>query len=123
MISEKRFQRKLEKIKKRGERMKQQKELQDAYVEYLPDRKKRKVSNMMLIIIVFAIVGYVAAAYYMQYHTGIEMSNVVTTCWFSFWTVEIVALAAIKRGKLKNNTDVLDAMPKPEDFSDDEACG
>ena len=31
-----------------------------------------------------------------------EVSPTLTTCWFGFWTVEIVALAAIKGGKVKH---------------------
>lgn len=100
-MNSKRFQRKLERIKKRGERYKQEKALKDAYAEYLPDRKKRKVSNVMLAIIITAIVVYVIASFWIQYRTGLPIDPTVTTCWFAFWTAEIVALTTIKNNKTK----------------------
>lgn len=105
-MSDKRFQKKLEKIKKRGERYKQEKELRDAYAEYLPEHKKRKVSNIMLAVSVIAIVGYVVANYILQSHMGIEISPTITPYWFSFWTIEVFALAGIKIGKvIKDNSN------------------
>lgn len=105
-MSEKRFKKKLEKIKKQGERYKQEKELRDMYAEYLPDsKKKRTVSNTMLAVVVIAIVGYVAANFVLQYKMGIEVSPTITTCWFAFWGTEIIALTAIKTSKVKHNTD------------------
>ena len=95
-------ERKLKKIQKQGERYKEEKEVMEAYAEYLPDRKARKVSNIMLIIIVVAIVGYVIASFWVQYKTGIAMDPTITTCWFGFWTVEIVALTTIKNNKTKH---------------------
>ena len=105
MMTDKRFQRKLEKIKKQGERYKQEKELEDAYAEYIPDRKKKKVSNIMLVIIVIAIIGYVVADFILQYKIGYEISPTITTCWFSFWGAEILALAGIKISKVRNTTN------------------
>lgn len=104
-MTDKRFQRKLEKIKKQGERYKQEKELEDAYAEYIPDRKKKKVSNIMLVIIVIAIIGYVVADFILQYKIGYEISPTITTCWFSFWGAEILALAGIKISKVRNTTN------------------
>lgn len=104
-MSDKKFQRKLEKIKQRGERCKQEYELKAAYAQYMPEKKTRKVSNVMLITIVVAIIGYFIADLWLQCHMGMEISSTLTTCWFSFWGVEIVALAAIKTSKVKNNTN------------------
>lgn len=103
-MSDKKFQRKLEKIQKKGERYKQEYELREAYAKYVPEKKTRKVSNIMLVIIVIAIVGYFAANLWLQYRFGIEISSTLTTCWFSFWGVEIVSLAAIKHSKVKHST-------------------
>lgn len=99
-MTEKRFQRKLEKIKKRGERYKKEKELKDMYAKYVPEKKQRKVSNIMLCIIVVAIIGYVVADFILQYRMGIEISPTITTCWFTFWSVEIVSLASIRVSKV-----------------------
>lgn len=101
-MTEKRFKKKLEKIKKRGERQKQKKALMDAYAQYYPNKKRKKVSNIMLVIIVFSIVSYVIAGFMLQYRMGVEISPTMTGCWFSFWTVEVVALAGIKTSKVKH---------------------
>lgn len=104
-MSDKRFQKKLEKIKKQGERYKQEKELKDAYAEYLPERKKRKVSNIMLVIVMIAIIAYAVANFVLQYFTSIEVSPTLTTAWFTFWGAEIFALAGIKISKVRNSSE------------------
>lgn len=121
-MREKLFQWKLKRIRKRGERYRREYKLKKAYAKYLPEKKKKKVSNIMLVIIVIAIVGYVAADFVLQYKAGIEISPTITTCWFVFWSTEIVALTGIKLSKVKHNYNA------PSDSSgdepeDDEACG
>lgn len=93
------FQAKLKWIERQGERQKTKQELIDKYAPYYPS-KRRKVSNVMLVIIVLAIVGYTVASLVIQYLTGIEASSTLTTCWFSFWSAEILCLAAIKSSKV-----------------------
>ena len=105
MITDKMFKRKLQRMKKQGERYKKEKEITDAYEEYLPDRKKRKVSNIMLVVIVVAIVGYAIASFWLQYATGTAIDSTLTTLWFSFWTAEILALTSIRNYKTKYKTD------------------
>lgn len=104
------FKRKLRKIKRQGEQYKIEKQLRDAYAEYWPEHKKRKTSNIMLVISVVAIVGYVVADYILQYNTGVELSPTITPYWFAFWTSEVFLLAGIRISKVF----------KP---SSDEACG
>ena len=98
-MSDKRFQKKLKRIEKRGERQKAKSELEAKYAKYYPS-KRRKVSNIMLAVVVIAIVGYVAANFILQYKTGMSMDSTITTAWFSFFTVEIVALTGIKVSKV-----------------------
>lgn len=99
-MNDKRFQKKLDKIEKRGERQKAQYELESRYAQYYPHKNGTKVSNVMLAIVVIMIVGYVFADFMLQYHTSIEISPTITTCWFSFWGAEIIALAGIKVSKV-----------------------
>ena len=99
------FKRKLRKIRRQGEMYKKEKEIRDVYAEYWPDRKKRKVSNIMLVISVIAIVGYVVADYILQYHTGVELSPTITPYWFLFWTSEIFLLAGIRTSKVIKGND------------------
>lgn len=65
------------------------------------DKPKKKVSNIMLVLICTMIILYTAADFALQYFAGIEVSPTLTTAWFSFWGVELVALAAIKVSKVK----------------------
>lgn len=69
------------------------------------DSSKKKVSNIMLVLICAMIILYTAADFALQYFAGIEVSPTLTTAWFAFWSVEIVALAAIKTSKLKHNKE------------------
>jgi hypothetical protein len=71
------------------------------------NKPKKKVSNIMLVLICFMIIAYTTADFALQYFAGVEVSPTLTTAWFAFWTVEIVALAAIKTSKVKHgqNTD------------------
>lgn len=105
-MTEKQFQRKLKKMQKEGERYKQIKEVSDAYAGYFPAKKERKVSNIMLVVSVIAVLGYVVAAFWVQLMTGAEISPTVTTLYFAFWTTEIFSIASIKRNKdrYKQNT-------------------
>lgn len=69
------------------------------------NKPKRKVSNIMLVLICVMIILYTAADFALQYFAGVEVSPTLTTAWFTFWTVEIVALAAIKTSKVKHGQD------------------
>ena len=100
MISDIIFKLNMKRLKKRGERYKQEKEIRDMYAPYVPERIKRKTSNVVLTIIIIAIIGYVAAAFWLQHQTGLEISPTITTCYFAFWGTEIVALTGIKVSKV-----------------------
>lgn len=69
------------------------------------NKPKKKVSNIMLVLICAMIIIYTAADFALQYFAGVEVSPTLTTAWFAFWTVEIVALAAIKTSKVKHGQD------------------
>lgn len=80
-------------------------------------KKLKKVSNIVLIAAVTAVVGYGIAAYIFQIVTGVELSPTLTTAWFGFWGCEIVALAAIKTSKVKHGAD--DGTETEEDITDE----
>ena len=69
---------------------------------------KQKVSNVMLVLICTMIILYTAADFALQYFAGVEVSPTLTTAWFSFWGVELVALAAIKVSKVKHEKQLTD---------------
>ena len=100
-MNNERFQKKLEKIRVRGERQKAKYELESEYAEYYPHREGAKVSNIALIIIVIMVLAYVVASFALQFHTAVEISSTLTTCFFAFVSVELVSLAGIKVSKVK----------------------
>ena len=91
-------------IKQQGERYKREKRIREAYAKYWPEKKEKKTSNVMLVVIVIAIVGYFIADYTLQKNAGVEISPTLTTCWFTFWGAEIAALAGIKVTKICKGT-------------------
>lgn len=105
MMTDKMFKRKLQRMKKRGERYKKEKEIRDNYEEYLPNRKRRKVSNVMLSIIVIAIIAYTVASFWIQYATGVAVDSTLSTLYYGFWTVELISLTTIRNYKTKYKID------------------
>ena len=99
-MTDKQFKRKLNKIKKRGERMKQEYELKETYAKYLPERKKRKVSNILLAVVVSAIVAYTIASFWLAYVVGVSIDSTLTTCFYTFMGSELFLLAGIKTSKI-----------------------
>ena len=77
-------------------------------------KKLKKVSNLVLIAAVTAVIGYSVTATIVQIITGVELSPTLTTAWFSFWGVEIVALATIKNCKTKHHTEETEDIPDEE---------
>lgn len=82
-------------------------------------KQKRKVSNIMLVLICAMIILYTAADFALQYFAGVEVSPTLTTAWFAFWTVEIVALAAIKTSKVKHGQDK-EQLPDAESLGENQ---
>lgn len=70
--------------------------------------KKINYAKLLLPWIIVAVLGYTIAAFVLQFFTQVEISPTLTTCYFTFWTVEIVSLAGIKASKLKNKKDTKD---------------
>jgi biotin transporter BioY len=78
-------------------------------------KKKKKVSNIMLVLICIMIILYTAANFALQYLVGIEVSPTLTTAWFAFWGTEIVALTAIKTVKVTHGVDSEDTYEEPSE--------
>ena len=68
-------------------------------------KPKRKVSNIMLVLICVMIILYTAASFALQYFVQSEISPTLTTAWYAFWGTEIIAITAIKCTKVKYNSD------------------
>ena len=79
-------------------------------------KKLKKVSNIVLIAACVAVVSYATVAVIAHFVTGFELSPTLTTAWFSFWGVEIIALATIKNCKTKHHSEDTEDIPDEEDF-------
>ena len=60
-----------------------------------------KTSNIVVAVAVVSVIAYTVAAFILQFAMGVEISPTLTTCWYSFWGVELAALATIKNTKTK----------------------
>ena len=120
MTSTERFKKKLKKIKRKGERQKVKYELEAQYARYYPS-KKRKVSNVMLVVIVSAIIAYTIANLWITYATGVAIDSTLTTCFYAFWGSELCALTGIKISKvLKAPHECEDIELEPETYEGSE---
>ena len=65
-------------------------------------KKKRSFADYVVFVSIFMVATFTIAAFALQFCGMTEISATLTTCWFGFWTVEIIALASIKNVKVKN---------------------
>lgn len=73
----------------------------------MTNKSKKKVSNIMLVVICVMIILYTVANFALQYFTSTEVSPTLTTAWFAFWGSELVCLTAIKTSKVKHGQDIV----------------
>ena len=71
----------------------------------MENRPKKKVSNIMLAIIITLAILYTAGAFALEIYCCREISPTLTGAFFSFISVELASLAAIKSTKVRNNRD------------------
>lgn len=94
------FNKKIERIRRCGEQQKEIYKLQQEYNQYYPSKNGMRVSNLVLIVVIIAILLYTAAAFYLQFTTGMEISSTLTALWYTFWTTEVLVLGGIKISKV-----------------------
>lgn len=68
---------------------------------YFPFRFKVKFSKLIVTLSIAAIILYTIAAILLQKYSVMEISPTLTTCVFSFFGVELLSLAGIKRSDTK----------------------
>lgn len=73
-----------------------------------------KTSNIIVAAAVVSVILYTVAAFVLQFRGEMEISSTLTTCWFTFWAVELASLAGIKITKTKCH------YKESEDIEDDE---
>lgn len=75
---------------------------------------KKKVSNIMLVVVCSMIILYTIANFILQYFTSVEVSPTLTTAWFAFWGSELIALTAIKTTKVKYQNKIEEYVEEEE---------
>ena len=71
----------------------------------MENRPKKKVSNIMLAIIITLVVLYTAGAFALEIYCCREISPTLTGAFFSFFSFELSSISAIKNTKVRNNRD------------------
>jgi len=79
-----------------------------------PLSKQAAFSKRIIPMIIAAIMLYTIVAFILQFVVQVEISPTLTTCYFGFWTVEIVSLMTIKVSKGKNKYE--DSIASESDF-------
>lgn len=69
------------------------------------EKSKKKVSNIVLAIIITLIILYTVGAFVLEAMFAREISPTLTGAFFTFCSVELVNLAAIKTSKVKHGKD------------------
>ena len=64
-------------------------------------RIKKKFSKIIVVLSVILILIYTIAAFVLQFVCGVEVSPTLTTCFYTFWAVEMLSLAGVKARKVK----------------------
>lgn len=64
-------------------------------------KKPKPYAQRLIPVVILAVVLYTIADILLQVFKNTEISSTLTTCYFTFWGVEIVNLALIKFGKAK----------------------
>lgn len=74
----------------------------------MENKSKKKVSNIMLAIIIALVVAYTVGAFILEAFCEREISPTLTGSFFTFCGVELVNLAAIKTTKVKHGQDAIE---------------
>lgn len=63
--------------------------------------KKGRFSKLIIILSVLLILTYTVSAIVLQFVVGVEVSATLTTCFYSFFGIEMLCLAGIKSRKVR----------------------
>lgn len=93
-----RYKRKLEKAKQKAELRKITYEIAELNSSY---KKKIKYSKFVVLLSIVAVLCYTTATFLLQYFTSYEISATLTTCFYSFFGVELLTMCGIKMNDTK----------------------
>lgn len=84
-------------------------------------KKRFHMSKLLVPFIVLSIFTFTGIAVWVQLKLGIELSSTLITCFFAFMGSELVAMASIKKTKIKidaNNNGIDDTEEIENAMSD-----
>ena len=67
------------------------------------EQKKKSMSRILVPFIVSSIFIFTAAAIWLQFKIGMELSSTLVACFFTFMGSELAMLCSIKKTKVKRN--------------------
>ncbi len=68
-------------------------------------KRKKHFSDYVVFISLTCVILYTSGAFLLQFMGFYEISSTLTACFFTFFASELVALAMIKREKVKSETE------------------
>ena len=77
-------------------------------------KPKRKVSNIVLAIILTLIIAYTVGAFVLEAYCAREISPTLTGAFFTFCSVALVNLAAIETSKVRHGQDTFGDYPEED---------
>lgn len=80
--------------------------------------KKGRFSKLIVALSVILILVYTVTAFALQFVCGVEVSPTLTTCFYTFWAVEMLSLAGIKTFKTKYDSGEYSVEDCTEDGSE-----
>lgn len=64
--------------------------------------RKKSFADRVVYVSITAVTSFTIVALIFHYFDKVDLSDTLITAWFSFWGVEIIALATIKTSKVKH---------------------
>ncbi len=66
-------------------------------------KKKKHFANYVVFISLCCVICYTISAFILQFLGFYEISSTLTACFFAFFGTELMAMAIIKKEKVKND--------------------
>ena len=83
--------------------------------------KKFKFSSLIVVLSVIHIDLFIVALFIL-YQSGMMFSDTAITCFFTFWSVEMLSLAGIRIGKAKYNYTYEDNVESIDEEVTNDGC-
>ena len=109
----------------REERIRKRKLRRELRKQKRLEKKKLSTRKWVLPAIIISVIIYAGLDVFLQIKTNMEISPTLTTCWFTFWAVELWNLASITKKKVDVDYEVgyTSNLEKETEEDEDEEIG